>query len=87
MKKIEFNHNKNVIGAQLKLARVKARLNQSELAAKMQLVGVNLDQQMISKIERNKRMVTDYELGFFCHFLKVTPQELYKDFNETYLNE
>lgn len=87
MKKIEFDNNKNVIGKQLKLARIKADLHQDELAAKLQTYGVNLDQQMISKIERNRRLVTDYELGFFCHILKVTPEELYKDFNKTYLKK
>lgn len=87
MKKIEFDNNKNVIGRQLKLARIKADLHQDELAAKLQTYGVNLDQQMISKIERNHRLVTDYELGFFCHILKVTPEELFKDFNKTYLKK
>ena len=87
MKKLEFRNNKNVIGSQLRLARTKAKLNQEELAAKLQTYGVNIDQQMISKIERNHRLVTDYELGFFCHILKVTPQELYKDFKETYLEQ
>lgn len=87
MKKLEFKNNKNIISNQLRLARTRAQLNQSELAAKLQTYGVNIDQQMISKIERNQRLVTDYELGFFCHALKVTPQELYKDFNETYLEQ
>lgn len=87
MKKLQFKNNKNVIGNQLRLARIKAKLNQAQLAAKLQTYDINLDQQMISKIEHNHRLVTDYELGFFCHILKVTPQELYKDFSETYLKE
>lgn len=87
MKKIEFDGHKNVIGSQLKLARIRAKLNQDELAAKMQTYGVNIDQQMLSKIERDCRMVTDYELGLFCHILKITPQELFQDFSETYLKD
>ena len=80
MKKILFHENKNIISQQLKLARVKKNLSQKELAAKMQLMNINMDQQMISKIENNMRIVTDYEFACFCHILQVQPEELLKDF-------
>lgn len=79
MKKILFNKNKNIVFQQLKLARIKKNLSQKELAAKMQLLNVNMDQQMISKIENNMRIVTDYELACFCQILDVTPEELLGD--------
>ena len=41
----------------------------------------HIDQQMISKIERNARIVTDYELACFCKALKVTIDEMLQDFN------
>jgi len=81
MKKIEFNDNKNIIFKQLKIARIKAGLTQSQLAIKMQILNVNIDQQMISKIEKNMRIVTDYELVCICKILKVTEKELLKDYN------
>ena len=84
MKKILFDNHKNVISQQLKLARVKAGLSQEQLAAKMQVLGVNIDQQMISKIEHNARFVTDYELACFCSILKVPTAEMLSDFYETY---
>lgn len=80
MKKIHFDNNKNIIHENLKLLRVKRGLTQSALAAKMQTLGVNLDQQMISKIEHNTRFVTDYELACFAVALKTTPNALYGDF-------
>jgi len=46
----------------------------------MQTKNVNLDQQMISRIENNLRIVTDYELVCFCEVLEITPDELLKDF-------
>lgn len=58
MKKILFENQKNVVGTQLKLQRIKKGLSQSQLAAKVQTLGVSLDQQMISKIEKNDRIVT-----------------------------
>lgn len=80
MKKILFNENKNIISKQLKLARIKNNLSQAELAAKMQLMNVHMDQQMVSKIENNMRIVTDYELACFCRILHVSPEEMLSDF-------
>lgn len=76
MKKIQFGDNKNIIWQNLKLCRVKNGLTQTELAARMQTMGVNLDQQMISKIENNTRIVTDYELVCLAAALKVGIDEL-----------
>ena len=76
MKKICYYDNKNIIYSQLKELREKRGLSQSNLAAKLQTMNVNIDQQMISKIEKNKRQVTDYELACICKCLSVTPNEL-----------
>jgi len=82
MKKIEYNAHKNVVYQQLKKARIAAGMPQSQLAAKMQTLGVNIDQQMISKIENNNRIVTDYELACFCRILGIEEKVLLKDFYE-----
>ena len=79
MKKIEFNNNKNIISARLKQARKEKNLSQSELAAKMQLCNINIDQQMISKIEKNMRQVTDYEVACLCKCLGVSSEWLLQD--------
>ena len=86
MKKIQFLDKKNVISENVRLLRVKNQLTQQDLAAKMQTLGVNMDQQMISRIESNDRIVTDYELACLCHIFKVEPQELWGDFAATYLD-
>ena len=80
MKKILFDSNKNIVSKSVKLERIKAGLTQSQLAAKMQVLGVNIDQQMISKIENNLRFVTDYELACICKILNVSPEEMLKEF-------
>lgn len=84
MKKILFENNKNVISSCLKISRIKNHLSQSQLAAKMQMLGVNLDQQMISKIENNTRMVTDYELACFSIALSVSLEDLLENFYKQY---
>jgi len=85
MKKINFNDNKNIISKQLKIARVKAELTQDQLAAKMQLLNINIDQQMISRIENNMRIVTDYEFACFCKILKTDEKDLLKDYENIIL--
>lgn len=80
MKKTEFYDNRNVISKQLKIARVKAGLTQEQLAAKMQVLNVNIDQKMISKIENNMRFVTDYEFASLCQILKVSEKDLLSDY-------
>lgn len=82
MRKILFENNKNIISKSLKLNRIKNNLSQSQLAAKMQTMGVNLDQQMVSKIERNARIVTDYELACFCVVLGVDIQDMLREFQK-----
>ncbi len=82
MKKIEFFGNKNIISTQLKVNRIKCGLTQGELASKMQIMGINIDQQMISKIESNNRFVTDYELCCFCKILKVDIGEMIKEIDK-----
>ena len=43
-----------------------------------------MDQQMLSRIENNSRMVTDYELAGMCLALRVSPAELLTDFFREY---
>ncbi len=82
MKKINFGDNKNIIGGRLRALRKENHLTQGELAAKMQTFGINIDQQMVSKIENNARIVTDYELACFCKALKVTVDKMLSDFHD-----
>ncbi|MBQ3100575.1 MAG: helix-turn-helix transcriptional regulator [Clostridia bacterium] len=76
MKKICYYNNKNIISENLKELREEKGLTQNNLAAKLQTMNINIDQQMISKIEKNNRQVTDYELACICKCLSVTPNEL-----------
>lgn len=48
------------------------RLSQLELAARMQVNGVTIEREAISKIETGDRFVTDYELMIFAKVLGVS---------------
>ncbi|MBQ7793939.1 MAG: helix-turn-helix transcriptional regulator [Clostridia bacterium] len=76
MRKIIFGENKNIIHRKLRAIRIQRGLTQGEVAAKLQTMNINIDQQMISKIENNDRIVTDYELCCIAAVLKVEVKEL-----------
>ena len=71
-----------MISESLRRLRKEKRMSQEELAAQLQLMGVDINQRLISKIERNERFVKDYELACLCRVLDVTERELLADFYE-----
>lgn len=66
----------NASGPQIKALREAARLSQEQLAAKVQLAGLNLNQKAISRIETGDQVVPDYELIFFSEALGAPIEQL-----------
>lgn len=62
MRRFQFEGKGNVSGDRVRELRLRARLSQSALAAKMQIEGAIIEQDAISRIESGYRLVTDYEL-------------------------
>lgn len=54
-------------------------MTQMELAAKIQLQGITLERDSISRIEIGTRLVTDYELKLFAKVLNVTVDDLLEE--------
>lgn len=67
---------KNLISARLKVLREKAGLSQRDLAHRLQLAGMDMDKNVITRIETNKRYVTDMELQALSKIFEVTYQYL-----------
>ena len=76
MKIYDFNGSKNICGARVKEARRAQGLSQTDLAARLQIEGVNVERDSISRIEIGTRFVADYELRTLCKILRVTPAYL-----------
>ena len=72
MKIYDYNGTKNISGDRIHQARTAKRLSQEALAARMQVNGVLIEREAISKIETGGRFVTDYELMVFARVLGVT---------------
>lgn len=72
MKIYDYNGKKNICGERLRQARVIRRLRQEDLAARIQLEGINMERDSISRIEIGTRFVADFELKVFAKVLGVT---------------
>ena len=72
MKANDYEGRRNISGERIRLARLECRYSQQALAAKVQTVGVILEQDAISRIERGDRMVQDYDLWALSSVLGVS---------------
>lgn len=68
----DFNGKKNLSGDRIRAARVKLRLSQADLAAWMQVQGILIERDSISRIEIGTRFTPDYELPVFSNVLGVS---------------
>lgn len=83
MNKSYFYDQSNLISKNLRRLRRERGMSQEALAAQMQLLGVDINQRLISKIERNERFVKDFELVCFCQVLHITERDLLSDFYQS----
>ena len=72
MKIYDFGGRKNICGGRVRQARMKSRLSQYDLAARLQIEGVTLERDSVSRIEIGTRFVADYELVVLAKVLNVT---------------
>ena len=71
MKIYDYNGKKNICGDRIHEARCKLRLTQSDLAARLQINGIIIERDSISRIEIGTRFVADYELRELSKILNV----------------
>lgn len=72
MKIYDFNGKKNICGERIHQARRKMKLSQADLAARMQVAGIVIERDSISRVEIGTRFVPDYELPVFADILRVS---------------
>lgn len=56
----------NASGPAIRALRERAGISQEQLAAKLQLAGLNLNQKAVSRIETGDRVVPDFRAKLFC---------------------
>jgi transcriptional regulator with XRE-family HTH domain len=65
---------RNLVGSRIRQARIaaKPRITQRDLIARLQVLGVMIDQSGLSKIENGQRPVSDIEAVALAKALKVS---------------
>lgn len=72
MKIYDYDGKKNICGDRVHEARCRLRLTQADLAAKLQINGIIIERDSISRIEIGTRFVADYELRELAKILKTS---------------
>ena len=69
MKLHKHNGLCNVSGARIRQRREELKLSQEQLSARLQLLGLELNQKVISRVETGLRVVPDFELEYYARAL------------------
>lgn len=67
----------NASGAKIRILRESRNMSQEQLASSLQLMGLNLNQKAISRIETGERVVPDFELLYFSKAFEIPITELF----------
>lgn len=76
----KFNKNLNVLGYKIREYRIKNKLSQADLSAKLQLLGIDIPKNSIQRLECNNRIIKDYELIAIVKILNISIDLLLQDF-------
>lgn len=70
--------SRNIVGSRIRQARrvAKPGITQRDLVARLQVLGMMIDQSGLSKIENGQRPVSDIEVVALAKALKVSPEWL-----------
>lgn len=72
MKAYDFEGKRNICGAKIREARRKKGLTQEDFAARMQLNGVMIERNVVSRMEAGIRFIPDFELPVYAKVLGVS---------------
>ena len=83
MKIYDYQGRKNLCGDRVREGRAKNRMTQADLAARLQIEGITMERDSVSRIEIGTRFVADFELVIIAKILGVSLEWLTKqDENE-----
>lgn len=77
MKRILDSDRQNIIGEQIRRARISAGLSQKQLSDRLELLAVYTSRGSVSRIENGKRAVTDIEIDAISKVLEVSLDYLF----------
>ena len=72
LKIYDYEGKKNICGERVHEARRRLKITQSDLAARLQIKGIIIERDSISRIEIGTRFVADYELRALAKVLNTS---------------
>lgn len=78
MARIIDGARQNMVGSNVRKARINAKMSQKELADKLETLAVYVCRGSISRIESGERTVTDIELWGLSKTLGVSVEDLFE---------
>ncbi len=72
---------RNAVGPQIRKLRVERKWTQDQLAARLQLAGLDFDRVTVAKVESQIRSVFDFELVVVADVLGAPAADLLPSFN------
>ncbi len=82
MKIYNYKGRRNLCGERIRIIRIKKHITQEDLAARLQVEGITLERDCISRIEKGTRFVADYELKKLAQILGVSVDQLLEEAEE-----
>lgn len=79
MKRILDNSKQNIVGPRIKAIRQERGLTQKALSERLETLAVYVCRGSVSRIEEQKRTITDIELAGIAKILQVDISELFMD--------
>ena len=76
-----YDVKRNISGDTIKKLRKARKLSQQDLAARLQVAGICIERDSISRIENGSRFISDFELKAMAQILETTINYLV-DFDE-----
>lgn len=83
----KYNNKSNVISKILKKSRLDQNLSQSALCRKLELLGIVMTKEDLSKIEKNNKIVKDFEVWGISRALSISLDELFDEINKEFDDE
>jgi len=68
--------NRNIIGSKVYAIRKSKNMKQKEFLARLQTLGMDISATSLSRLERQERLVQDYEIVILAKALDITADEL-----------
>lgn len=82
----KYDNNSNIIGNVIENIRKSKKMSRAELSNKLMILGIDINQDGIYKVEKGRRIVKDFELVAFSIVLGISESDLLSDFRKKLLD-